>query len=142
MSVFKILNMKKRFNPIKDKSAEIIEYLMSSPDIPEDEALRFKLRLAIEETVENVVRYAYEGGIGWLEAGTYLDDARVCLTIELRDAGTPFNPLEREDPDITLSAEDREIGGLGIFLCKQLMDRVEYQYSEGCNILTMQKYLN
>lgn len=142
MSVFKILNMKKRFNPIKDKSAEIIEYLMSSPDIPEDEALRFKLRLAIEETVENVVRYAYEGGIGWLEAGTYLDDARVCLTIELRDAGTPFNPLDREDPDITLSAEDREIGGLGIFLCKQLMDRVEYQYSEGCNILTMQKYLN
>ncbi len=56
--------MKKRFNPITDKSAEIIEYLMASPDMPADEGLLFKIRLSIEEAVENVVRYAYEGGIG------------------------------------------------------------------------------
>lgn len=131
--------MKKRFNPIKDKSSEIIEYLMSSPDIPDDDVLKFKLRLSIEEAVENVVRYAYDGGIGWLEAGTNLDQDSLVLTIELRDAGVPFNPLEKEDPDVTLSAEDRKIGGLGIFLCKKMMDSIQYRYEDGNNVLTMTK---
>ena len=131
--------LNKRFNPIKDKSSEIIEFLMSSPDIPEDEALRFKIRLSIEEAVDNVVRYAYDGGIGWLEVGTRIDNDAPILTIELRDAGTPFNPLDRDDPDITLSAEDRQIGGLGIFLCKKLMDSISYRYENGNNILTMTK---
>lgn len=131
--------MKKRFNPITDKSAEIIEYVMSSPDLPDDESLRFKIRLSVEEAVENVVKYAYEGGIGWLEAGTRLDQDRLQLTIELRDAGVPFNPLDKPDPDITLSAEERSIGGLGIFLCKNLMDDISYRYEDGNNILTMTK---
>ena len=131
--------MKKRFNPIKDKSSEIIEYLMSSPEIPDDEALQFKLRLSIEEAVENVVRYAYDGGIGWLEADIHLDQDALMLTIELRDAGTPFNPLEREDPDITQSAEEREVGGLGIFLCKKMMDSISYRYEDNNNVLTMTK---
>ena len=133
------VTMKKRFEPIVDKCGEIIDYLMSSPDIPQDEALQFKIRLSIEEAVENVVRYAYEGGMGWIEVGTELDPEGVMLTILLRDAGVPFNPLEKPDPDITLSAEDREIGGLGIFLCKQLMDSIEYKYEEGCNVLIMKK---
>ncbi len=131
--------MKKRFNPIKDKSSEIIEFLMSSPDIPDDEELRFKLRLSIEEAVENVVRYAYDGGIGWLEAGTNLDHDTLVLTIELRDAGVPFNPLEMEDPDTLLPAEERNIGGLGIFLCKKMMDSIRYRYEDGNNVLTMTK---
>ena len=134
--------MKKRFNPIKDKSSEIIEFLMSSPDMPSDDALCFKLRLSIEEAVENVVRYAYSGGIGWLEAGTSLDQDKLLLTIELRDAGVPFNPLEKEDPDITLSAEEREVGGLGIFLCKKMMDSLSYRYEDGNNILTMTKKIS
>ena len=130
---------KKRFNTIKDKSSEIIEFLMSSPDSPDDEVLQFKLRLSIEEAVENVVRYAYDGGIGWLEAGTSLDQDSLVLTIELRDAGVPFNPLEKEDPDVTLSADERKIGGLGIFLCKKMMDSIEYRYENGNNVLTMTK---
>ncbi len=134
--------MKKRFNPIKDKSSEIIEYLMSSPDIPDDEVLQFKLRLSIEEAVENVVRYAYDGGIGWLESDIHFDKDALLLTIELRDAGTPFNPLEREDPDINQKAEEREIGGLGIFLCKKMMDSIEYRYEDGNNVLTMTKKVN
>ncbi len=131
--------MKKLFNPIKDKSAEIIEYLMQSSDMPEDENLRFKLRLSIEETVENVVQYAYKDGIGWMEVGTNLDKNCLMLTITLKDAGKPFNPLEKPDPDINLPLEEREIGGLGIYLCKQLMDEVAYRYEDGCNILTMKK---
>jgi len=133
------VTMKKRFDPIIDKCGEIIDYLMSSPDIPKDEALQFKIRLSIEEAVENVVRYAYEGGMGWLEVGTELDPEGVMLTILLKDAGVPFNPLERSDPDVTLPAEEREIGGLGIFLCKKLMDHIEYKYEDGCNVLTMSK---
>lgn len=134
--------MKKRFNPIKDKSSEIIEFIMDSPDMPKDDSLCFKIHLSVEEAVENVVRYAYEGGIGWLEAGTSLDKDSLVLTIELRDAGVPFNPLEHEDPDITLSAAEREVGGLGIFLCKQMMDSLSYRYEDGNNILTMTKKIS
>jgi len=134
-----LITMKKRFEPIIDKCGAIIEYLMASPDIPKDESLQFKIRLSIEEAVENVVRYAYEGGMGWIEVGTDLDPEGVMLTIVLRDAGVPFNPLDKPDPDVTLSAEDRQIGGLGIFLCKQLMDHIDYKYEDGCNVLTMSK---
>lgn len=133
---------KKRFNPIKDKSSEIIAFLMASPDMPTDAALRFKIELSVEEAVENVVRYAYEGGIGWLEAGTSLDHDSLMLTIELRDAGVPFNPLEKDDPDVTLSANEREIGGLGIYLCKQMMDSINYRYEDGNNVLTMKKLVS
>jgi anti-sigma regulatory factor (Ser/Thr protein kinase) len=115
---------------------------MSSPDIPDDDILQFKLRLSIEEAVDNVVRYAYDGGIGWLEAGTRIEGSDPILTIELRDAGKKFNPLEREDPDISLNAEDRQIGGLGIFLCKKMMDSINYRYENGNNVLTMTKKLN
>lgn len=134
-----LIVMKKRFEPIIDKCGEIIDYLMSSPDIPKDEALQFKIRLSIEEAVENVVRYAYDGGMGWIEVGTELDDNGVMLTILLRDAGVPFNPLDKPDPDVSLPVEDRAIGGLGIFLCKKLMDHIEYKYEDGCNILLMRK---
>lgn len=120
--------MLKRFNPIVDKSAEIINFIMSSPDMPSDDSLLFKIHLSVEEAVENVVDYAYEGGMGWLEAGTELDTSGLTLTILIKDAGVPFNPLEKEDPDITASAEERKIGGLGIFLCKQMMDEVSYRY--------------
>ena len=131
--------MKKRFNPIKDKSSEIIEFVMSSPEIPDDDVLKFKLRLSIEEAVENVVRYAYDGGIGWLETNIDFNQDTLLLTIQLRDAGVPFNPLEKEDPDVTLSAADRNIGGLGIYLCKKMMDNIEYRYEDGNNVLTMTK---
>ena len=131
--------MKKRFNPITDRSSEIVSFLMSSPDMPTDPDLRFKIELSVEEAVENVVQYAYEGGIGWLEAGTSLDDKSLVLTIELRDAGVPFNPLEKDDPDITLPAKERPVGGLGIYLCKQMMDSISYRYEDGNNVLVMTK---
>lgn len=134
--------MLKRFNPIVDKSAEIINFIMGSPDMPSDEGLLFKIHLSVEEVVENVVDYAYEGGMGWMEAGTELDSSGLVLTIIIKDAGVPFNPLEKEDPDITASAEERKIGGLGIFLCKQMMDSVSYRYENGCNVLTMKKHLS
>lgn len=134
--------IKKRFNPITDKSSEITAFLMSSPDMPKDEELRFKIELSVEEAVDNVVQYAYEGGIGWLEAGTNLDDKSLILTIELRDAGVPFNPLDKTDPDVTLPANERPVGGLGIFLCKKMMDSIEYRYENENNVLIMKKKIN
>lgn len=132
--------MHMRFDPIEGLSAMIIDAVMSSEDMPKDEALLFKLRLAVEEAVENIVNYAYNDKAGYLEADTFVKDG--VLSIVLQDAGVPFNPLDKEDPDITLSAEERPIGGLGIFLCKKLMDSVEYEFVNGCNKLTIRKRIS
>ena len=130
--------MEQRFDPIKNKTAEIVEYVMSSPEMPDDEDLLFKIRLAVEEATENIVQYAYAEGEGYVVVKTE-KDANNRLKITMKDEGVPFNPLAKDDPDITLSAEDRQIGGLGIFLCKQLMDKVTYMFEKGCNVLIMEK---
>ena len=132
--------MYQRFEPIAGIAGVIIDAVMDSPDMPQDPALLLKIRLAVEESVENIVNYAYENGSGYLEAAT--ERSGSLLAITLKDAGTPFNPLDREDPDITLSAEERPIGGLGIFLCKKLMDSVEYEFVNGCNKLTIRKRIS
>ena len=98
------------------------------------------MNLALEEAVVNVMNYAYpEGTIGdiLIEAAT----TETQLVFTIKDSGTPFDPTQVEDPDTTLSIEDRPIGGLGIFLVKQLMDSVTYNYTDGFNILTLKKKL-
>lgn len=128
--------MTTRIVPIAGKTAEIIETVMASPDVPQDETLRFKIRLSVEEIAENIVNYAYNNGNGFVEITTTLDEAGM-LTISFKDAGVPFNPLEKEDPDITLSLDERPVGGLGIFICKKMMDSVSYVFEDGCNNFTM-----
>ena len=128
--------MTTRIVPIAGKTAEIIETVMSSPDVPQDETLRFKIRLSVEEIAENIVNYAYNNGNGFVEITTTLDEEGV-LTISFKDAGVPFNPLEKEDPDITLSLDERPVGGLGIFICKKMMDSASYVFEDGCNNFTM-----
>lgn len=125
--------MTKRFEPIKGKTADIIETVMTSPDTPQTDDMQFKIRLAVEEAVENIVLYAYDDGEGWMSISTETEGDSLVIT--MCDGGTPFNPLEQDDPDITLSADERQIGGLGIFLCKQLMDEVTYNYKDNQNIL-------
>ena len=95
--------------------------------------------VAIEELFVNVARYAYPNAEG--DASLYIgfDEASRNITIRITDKGIPFDPLKKPDPDITLSAEDREIGGLGIFITKKTMDTVDYVYENGENILTMTK---
>lgn len=111
---------------------------MGYPNLPESVEEQLKIRLCIEEAVVNITQYAYKDPAeGWLEAS--IDRDNNTIVIMLVDAGTRFNPLEKEDPDITLSAEDRDIGGLGIFLCKSIMDDVQYIYRDNCNVLTMKK---
>lgn len=131
----------KRFEPILDRSSEIIEWLMSSPDMPTDTAVTLKIRLAVEEAVVNIVSYAYHDGAGYVEVSTDRSADGHTLTITLKDAGTPFNPLERPVPDLSLPADQRPIGGLGIFLCHQMMDDLSYNYIDHCNVFTMKKNL-
>lgn len=106
-----------------------------------DQALIFNLNLALEEALVNVINYAYpdDGTEYPITLQVQSDASRIVFT--LRDQGTPFDPTGKEDADITLTAEERPIGGLGIFLVKQLMDEVTYTYSEGQNILSMVKNL-
>lgn len=106
-----------------------------------DPSLVFNLNLVLEEAVTNVVLYAYptdEDHTLTLHA----TDSNATLTFTLKDQGKPFNPIEEApEVDTTLSAEEREIGGLGIFLIQQMMDEVGYEYKDGSNILTMSKKL-
>ena len=95
--------------------------------------------VAIEEVFVNVAHYAYGDGEGDMVLGIGFDEESRNITFRMSDKGTPFDPLKKPDPDITLSAEEREIGGLGIFITKKTMDTVTYAYENGENILTMIK---
>ena len=95
--------------------------------------------VAIEEVFVNVANYAYGGGEGDMTLGIGFEEASRTVTFRMTDKGVPFDPLQKPDPDITLSAEDREIGGLGIFITKKTMDSLAYTYENGENILTMTK---
>ena len=97
--------------------------------------------VAIEEVFVNVAHYAYGDGEGDATLGIGFEEESRTLTLRLTDKGVPFDPLKNPDPDITLSAEDREVGGLGIFMVKKSMDEVAYRYQDGQNTLSIRKYL-
>ena len=100
---------------------------------------QMQIDIAIDELFSNIARYAYNPGVG--EATVQVEVAGDPLAVEITfmDHGVPYNPLEKEDPDVTLSAEEREIGGLGIFMVKKSMDAIEYEYTEGRNVLKIRK---
>ena len=95
--------------------------------------------VAIEEIFVNVARYAYKNEEGEVNYGIAFDEDSRTVTFRMADKGVPFDPLKKPDPDITLSAEERDIGGLGIFITKKTMDSVEYVYENGENVLIMIK---
>ena len=95
--------------------------------------------VAIEEVFVNVAHYAYLDGEGDMTLHIGFDEESRAVTFRMTDKGVPFDPLAKPDPDITLSAEEREIGGLGIFITKKTMDSVTYAYENNENILTMIK---
>ena len=102
-------------------------------------ATQMALSVAIEEVFVNVAHYAYGDGDGDVQFTISFDENSREVTMRMTDKGTQFNPLEKPDPDITLSAEEREIGGLGIFITKKTMDSINYAYENGENVLTMVK---
>lgn len=101
----------------------------------------FALQIVVEELVTNVIDY---GGVpaGEPAATVELEAEGGVLTIVITDRGREYNPLLREDPDTTLPAEERPIGGLGVHFCKKLTDSQEYARRDGCNVLVLRKNLS
>ena len=100
---------------------------------------QMQISLAAEEIFTNIASYAYAPEKGRAKVRVEVDDDPVTVTITFLDRGVPYDPLQREDPDVTLPAEERDIGGLGILLTKKTMDEVAYEYRDGQNILTLKK---
>ena len=95
--------------------------------------------IALDEILANICHYAYAPGTGTVEVFIDHDAENQMAVITFRDRGVPFDPLQKEDPDTTLTAQEREIGGLGIFLVRKTMDAVEYRHEDGFNVLTIRK---
>lgn len=138
MNMEKVLVLKNEIAEI-NKLAVFIEELGEELNLASD--LVFNLNLVLEEAVSNVILYAYPKE----------EQQEIVLTAKktdknlifvLTDSGKEFDPTQAPDADVTLSAEERQIGGLGIFLIRQIMNKVEYQRIEGKNVLTLGKQLD
>ncbi len=102
---------------------------------------KIQVDIAVEEIFVNISHYAYNPEVGPATIRAEVTEEPLTVTLTFVDHGVPYDPLAKADPDITLSAEEREIGGLGIFMVKKSMDQVKYEYKDGQNILTIQKRL-
>ena len=100
-----------------------------------------QIEIAVEEIYVNIVHYAYNPEVGKATVRCEVTENPMQVIIQFLDSGVPFDPMAKEDADITLSAEERDIGGLGIFMVKQSMDEVKYEYKDGKNVLTIRKVL-
>ena len=100
---------------------------------------QMQLTLAAEEIFVNIAHYAYAPGTGSATVRLELFREEPAAALTFLDSGVPFDPLAKPDPDVTLAAEERGIGGLGIFMTKKTMDRVRYEYRDGQNVLRLEK---
>ena len=100
-----------------------------------------QIDIAIDELFSNIVHYAYHPGVGPATVRVEVLEEPLSVIITCIDQGVPYDPLSNADPDVTLSAEDREIGGLGIYIVKKNMSEITYEYKDGKNILRIRKDL-
>ena len=119
------------------KATAFVDEALEALDCPMKAAMQ--IDVAIDELFGNIARYAYAPGTGEATVRFEFDEAARTAILTFIDAGMPFNPLEKEDPDATLPAGQREIGGLGIFLVKKMMDDMRYERRDGRNLLTVTK---
>ena len=126
---------------IKDITAvtEFVEAELEKIDCPMKTVMQ--INVAIDELFSNIVNYGYPDGPGPISVRFVERTDPKAVYIRFEDEGIPYNPLTKEDPDITLSADERSIGGLGIFVVKKTMDDVRYKYENGKNILTVKKLI-
>ncbi len=102
---------------------------------------RMQINIAIDELFGNIAHYAYHPKVGDATVRVEVIQEPLSVVITFIDQGVPFDPLKNEDPDTGLSAEERGIGGLGIFMVKKSMDEISYAYRDGKNILSIRKQL-
>ena len=100
---------------------------------------KMQVHVAIDELFGNIAYYAYNPEIGIATVRVEVTDNPLAVVITFIDNGVPYDPLAKADPDITLSAEERGVGGLGIYMMKKTMDDISYEYKNGQNILRIKK---
>ena len=100
---------------------------------------QMQIDIAIDELFSNIAYYAYNPDVGPATVRVEVVEDPMAVVITFIDKGVPYDPLTREDPDTTLSAEERDLGGLGIYMVKKSMDEVTYEYKDGQNILKIKK---
>ena len=125
-----------------EKLPEVLAFLeqhLEEVDCPPK--AQMQIAIAVEEIFVNIAHYAYAPKTGMASVRLELSSEPASAVITFLDRGVPFDPLAKPDPDVTLPAEDREIGGLGIFMTKKTMDDVRYEYRDGQNILKLEKKL-
>ena len=100
---------------------------------------QMQIDIAIDELFGNIAHYAYNPETGPATVRVEVTEEPISVVITFIDHGVPYDPLKKDDPDITLSAEERAIGGLGVFMVKKTMDEISYEYKDGKNILRIRK---
>ena len=100
---------------------------------------QMQIDIAIDELFSNIAQYAYNPKTGKATVRVEVTENPMAVIITFIDNGVPYNPLAKTDPDVTLSADKRQIGGLGIFMVKKSMDDISYEYKNGQNILKIKK---
>ncbi len=101
----------------------------------------YQINLVLEEILVNISKYAYRDNKGIVDISYEISDDHKNIKVIIKDKGKEFNPLEKEDPDLSTSAQDRKIGGLGIFIVKNMVDDIKYQRLNNENILEFTKQL-
>ena len=125
-----------------DLIEEMIKPIISSlEEIQADYKKIYHVNLALEEIFANISKYAYPFDKGIIDISYEISDDHKQLKVVIKDKGTAFNPLAKEDPDLDSSLEDRKIGGLGIYIVKNIIDDIKYQRINNENVLELIKQL-
>lgn len=119
--------------------AEFVNEQLEALDCPM--RAQMQIDIAIDELFGNIAHYAYTPDVGDATVRVEVTGEPLAVIITFIDGGVPYDPLKTADPDITLSAEERQIGGLGIYMVKKSMDEITYEYKDGKNILSIKKKL-
>lgn len=99
-----------------------------------------QIDIAIDELFGNIAHYAYNPYVGPVTVRVEVKEEPMSVILTFIDSGVPYDPLNRKNPDTSLSSEEREIGGLGIYIVKKSMDKITYEYKDGQNILRVKKH--
>ena len=121
---------------------EVLDFVnshLSNVECPEK--TRIQVDIAVEEIFVNIAHYAYNPEVGKATIRVEISEKPLTISLTFMDSGKPYDPLSRKDPDVSLSAEQRKIGGLGIYMVKKSMDEIQYSYRNGTNMLTFKKKL-
>lgn len=102
---------------------------------------QMQIDIAIDELFGNIAHYAYNPEVGTATVRVEVTEDPLAVIITFIDNGVPYDPLANDDPDTTLSADERQIGGLGIYMVKKSMDEISYEYQKGQNILKIKKHI-